>query len=45
MFERVESVFASVVVKGGLAGCTVAARLNESPETRVLLIEAGDESR
>ena len=34
--------FDYVVVGGGSAGCIVAARLSDDPETRVLLLEHGD---
>jgi len=36
--------FDYVVVGGGSAGCIVAARLSEDPETRVLLLEHGDDA-
>jgi choline dehydrogenase-like flavoprotein len=45
MFDHFDSVFDFVVVGGGLAGCAVAARLSEDPDTRVVLIESGDENR
>lgn len=37
--------FDYVIVGGGSAGCVLAARLSESPDTRVCLIEAGGKDR
>lgn len=36
--------FDYVVVRGGMAGCAVAARMSEDPRIRVLLLEAGQDN-
>mgnify|MGYP001800070184 CR=1 FL=1 len=40
-----EETFDYIVVGGGSAGCAVAARLSESPELSVCLVEAGGSDR
>jgi choline dehydrogenase len=37
-----ETTYDFIVLGGGPGGCTVAGRLAENPNVRILLIEAGD---
>lgn len=41
---NLEAPFDYVVVGGGTAGLTVASRLTEDPDTRVLVVEAGPDN-
>lgn len=45
MAESSEPAFDYLVIGGGSAGCTLAARLTEDPSVRVCLVEAGGSGR